>query len=267
MITATMIPYNWEPIDIEDFIDFDPDEPEPHPDAMLQNPVIIYDLMPALHDRLTDGGRNTEVFMDTNTFLCYDRSNLNVRIQPDCYVAIGVDAETIRKRRLYLPWEAGKPPDFALEVASETTARHDITDKMEIYRRIGIPELWQFDPTGGDLYGSPLAGYMLRDGVYVPFEITVEPDGILSGYSPTIGLRLCWRDGRLLFQDPDTGEYLKNSHEAYIDGREARHELESERAAHEATRFELDATRMARERARARIRELEERLRRRGESV
>ena len=151
-----------------------------------------------------------------------------------------------KKRKMYLPWEAGKPPDFVLEVGSESTARHDVTGKRDIYARIGVAEYWRFDRSGGELYGEPLAGDFLEGGTYRPAELTTEPDGVLKGYSPALRLSLCWRagdggvdigsDGMLAFYDPTTGEYLRN--------------LRGERAAREA--------------AEARVRELEEELRRQG---
>ena len=69
------------------------------------------------------------VFLDRETFICYNPSNLNVRVSPDVYVTFGVDAEAIRPRRIYLPWEVGKPPDWVLEVASESTSSEDVLSK------------------------------------------------------------------------------------------------------------------------------------------
>ena len=40
--------------------------------------------------------------------------------------------------------EVGKVPDWALEVASESTRRVDVVRKPPIYERIGVPELWRF---------------------------------------------------------------------------------------------------------------------------
>ena len=256
--SATTLPYRREPIDIEELIDFNPDEPEAQIEAMLQNPVILYDIMPTLNRRLTRGGRDAEVFLDSDTILCYDRSNLNVRIQPDCYVAFGVDAQAIRARKVYLPWEVGKPPDFALEVASDATARYDTSAKMDIYRRIGVPELWLVDSTGGDLYGQPLAGWRLSGGEYQPIELRMESDGAVCGRSEAIGLHLCWDSGQLRFFDPIANRYLNNSDEAFEDSEE----LDSERAAHARTRQELMRQRHALERERERSRQLEEELRR-----
>ena len=269
--------YKREAIEIDDLIDFNPDEPEAQIEAMLQNLVILHDIIPVLHRRLVSGGRNPEeVFLDTDTILCYDRSNLNVRVQPDCYVAFGVDARAIRDRGVYLPWEAGKPPDFALEVASDSTARYDTSDKMDVYRRIGVPELWLCDSTGGELYGQPLAGWRLSDGEYLPIAIAAEPDGAISGHSAALGLHLCWDGRRLRFRDPLTGEYLRNNdevHDAFESEQIAhagtRRRFGRERIAHAETqqalereRREREAERAEHERERERTRRLEEELRR-----
>ena len=166
-----------------------------------------------------------------------------MRVQPDYYISFGVDEDSIRRRRLYLPWEAGKPPDFALELASDTTYRNDLDRKPGIYARIGIQEYWRFDPTGGELYGEPLYGGTLVDGEYQPIPLTTEPDGVLKGYSAVLGIGLCWIEerNRLRFYDPTTGGYLSTLPEMHA---------------------ALDAERTAREADQARIRELEEQLKR-----
>ena len=79
------------------------------------------------------------MFLDTDTNICYDRSNLNVRVAPDVYITFGVDDRAIRPRKIYLPWEVGKVPDWVLEVASESTSRVDVQRKPGIYARIGVP--------------------------------------------------------------------------------------------------------------------------------
>ena len=125
------------------------------------------------------------------------------------YLAFGVDANAIRPRKLYLPWEVGKPPDWVLEIASESTGREDVDRKPSTYAR-GVPEYWRFDPTGGRYHGEPLSGLRLINGAYQSIELTTEPDGILKGYSPVLGLSLCWEEGWPRFFDPSTGTYLEN---------------------------------------------------------
>ncbi len=245
-----------------DSLEFNPDEPEPLPDAMIQNPVL-HEIISILTTRFSTGSRQPYVFLDSNTFICYDPGNLNVRVGPDLYLAFGVDAEAIREKKLYLPWEAGKPPDFVLEVASETTARHDLTEKRRIYAQVGVPEYWRFDPTGGDHYGQSLAGERLVEAEYQPIGLTTEPDGVLKGYSPALGLYLCWEEGWLNFQDPETGTNLSNMYETEEARRAAEAALEEANAARERAETALQAEQEARQAAEERIRQLEEQLRRR----
>ena len=81
----------------------------------------------------------------------------------DVYLAFGVNTHAIRERRLYLPWEAGKPPDWVLEVASvshRTGGRGPQAGHLCPHRRAGIlalrSERWRVSratagrgPTGG----------------------------------------------------------------------------------------------------------------------
>ena len=208
-IATTMLPYIRQgEIDYAS-LEYDPNEPEPLPEGMEQEPVI-QEILGILGSRFTDFGLRPDNFLSSNTILCYNPANLNVRVQPDIYLSFGVDQAAIRRRKLYLPWEAGKPPDLALEVASESTSRQDIIAKPGIYAAVGIAEYWRFDPSGGEYHGQPLAGGRLQDGAYRPVELTTEPDGILKGYSPSLGLSLCWDEGWPRFYDPVTGTYLEN---------------------------------------------------------
>ncbi len=214
-------------------LSYNPDDPEPLPDGMYQFPALK-ETISILGNYLDKVHGSGGVFSSSNTFICYDPNNLNVRVGPDFYVAIGVDALAITSRQLYLPWEAGKPPDFVLEVASETTARRDVGLERDIYARIGVPEYWRFDGTGGEHYGEPLAGDRLVEGSYRPFDLTHEPDGVLKAFSPVLDLSICWRDEMIAFYDHRTDAYL----------------------------LDLGGEQAARAAAEARVRELEEELRR-----
>ena len=215
-------------------LDFDPDEIEVPPDHMEQSQEI-HEVIGLLMAWFTDFWRRPDVFLDTDTNICYDRRNLNVRVAPDVYLAFGVDARAIRPRKLYLPWEVGKQPDWVLEIASSSTSRVDVRRKPAIYAQIGVPEYWRFDPTGGRYYGQPLYGGRLANGAYQPVELTTEPDGILKGYSEVLGLSLCWDEGWPRFYDPSAGRYLDN--------------WRSERAARQAAESERDRAEFQRDRA------------------
>ena len=197
-----------------------PTNPVQKPDAMEQNPAL-FKLFTLLHAYIANFG-SPDIFLDVNTIICYDPANLNTRVSPDIYLAIGVESEAIRSRKIYLPWEVGKPPDWVMEVASSSTGREDIGRKRRIYAQIGVSEYWRFDPTGGEYHGAPMAGERLIDGEYQPIELTTEPDRILKGYSDALGLSLCWHDGEPLLYDPTSGEYLED----WQDERAARLEAE-----------------------------------------
>ena len=228
-------------------LDFDPDQLKER--DMLQDSVL-QEIGHVLSSHFFATGRRGADFFSNGTNICYEPDNLNIRVQPDYYVAFGVDETSIRRRRLYLPWEVGKAPEFALELASDTTYRNDLQRKPGIYAQIGITEYWRFDPTGGELYGEPLYGGTLVDGEYQPITLTTEPDGVLKGYSAVLEISLCWIEGRnwLRFYDPATGSYLSTLPEMHA-------ALEAEKAA-------LEAERAARADDQVRIRQLEERLRR-----
>ncbi len=221
--STSMLPYlRQDDIDYAS-LDFNPDVSEHPVDSMEQNDQMD-EIIGLLRSHFTAFGSRPDVFLSRETNICYDRSNLNVRISPDVYLVFGVDAQAIRPRRLYLPWEAGKPPDWVLEIASESTGRDDVSLKPAIYARIGVPEYWRFDATGGDYHGEPMSGSRLLDGVYQPIELSTEPDGILKGYSEVLGLSLCWDEGWPRFYDPATGAYLEN----WRQEQEARMEAEAE---------------------------------------
>ena len=106
-----MLPYNREgEIDYAS-LDFDPDEFE-HPEDHMEQADEIDEIMGLLRTRFTDFGSRPDVFLSRETNICYDRRNLNVRIYPDVYLAFGADARAIPQRKLYFPWEAGKPLDL-----------------------------------------------------------------------------------------------------------------------------------------------------------
>ncbi len=166
---------------------------------------------------------------------------LSERRIPDLIIAFGVDPELYKANNSYIISEQGKPPDFVMEVASEGTWRRDRWAKREDYLAMGIPEYWRFDETG-EYYGERLAGDQLVEGEYRPIPIETVEEGVLQGYSPALKLHIRWERGELRWHDPATGLHIAT--------------FESERQA----RMQSERAQM---RAEARVRELEERLRRR----
>ena len=162
------------------------------------------------------------------------RSLAGVRY-PDLLVAFGVDPVAYKASNAYVISEQGKPPDLVLEIASRRTGRVDTREKREDYAALGIGEYWRFDETG-EHHGARLAGDRLVEGEYTAIAIEELPDGSLQGYSAALGLNIRWEQGELVFYDPATGRPIAT----LADEREARAAVE------------------------ARVRELEEQLRRQG---
>ena len=190
-----MLPYRkGGPIDYAS-LEFDADETEVPPDHMEQN-LQIHEVMGHLFAHFTDFHRRPDVFIDTDTNICYDPNNLNVRIAPDVYLAFGVDSEAIRSRQIYLPWEVGKVPDWALEIASESTRLVDINRKPPIYAQNWRPRTLAFRPNRRQILRL-LAERPPSGGRRVPASRTDHgtrrhPQGIQRdfGTEPRLGRRL-----------------------------------------------------------------------------
>ena len=156
---------------------------------------------------------------------------------PDCVVAFGVDPKAIVGRNGYVISEVGKPPEFVMEFASETTAPRDVTVKPAGYAALGVSEYWRFDGSGKGYYPQPLAGDLLVGDRYEPIELTGESDGEVRGYSPALSLYLC-SDARrgLRFWDPATRDYLRT----YKELREAEAQASEERDRERSARIEAE---------------------------
>ena len=184
--------------------------PPKKPDAMKQMPHISRAYL-ILEDHFHS---RPDVLVGGDGYLCYDPRDRSDYVRPDCLVAFGVSPDAIRARNGYVIGEVGQPPDFVLEVASESTGHLDCTVKRDIYAEIGIDEYWRFDPTGGEYHDRPLAGDRLVNGAYAPIELSADADGMIRGHSSALGLDLCWDRGWLRFYDPVAGEYLPDLAEA-----------------------------------------------------
>ena len=190
-----------------------PDPPKA-PDAMQQLPYIS-----RAHLILDNHFRSRpDVFVGGEGYLCYDTHDRARWVKPDCLVAFGVDPAAIFERNGYVISEVGKPPEFVLEVASESTGREDYTRKRDIYADYGVAEYWRFDRTGGRYHDRPLSGDRLVNGRYEPLPLDTGADGVIRGYSPVLGLELHWDTGRLRFYDPVAGRYLRDLQEAEARG-------------------------------------------------
>ena len=181
--------------------------PEFPPRDDTQNPIHLHDQSHKAARRRHLGASDTTIVLGEVPVGRNVSQRQGLRI-PDLLVAFGVDRAGIIDQRGYSIEQWGKPPDFVLEVASETTGRNDIADKHVDYAAFGIPEYWRFDPSGGQYHGAPLAGDQLVGRAYRPIPIESSDDGRFWGRSEALGLDLCWEEGRLRWYGPVARRYL-----------------------------------------------------------
>ena len=170
-------------------------------------------------------------------YLASDVNSVSGSLKPDCIIAFEMPRpkEEIDASNGYIISELGKPPDFVLEVGSESTGRRDYTIKRETYANQQVLEYWRFDHSEGRFHDAALAGdRLLSPGVYQPIPIDRTPEGIYRGYSAVLEMELHWVNGQLRFWNPATGDYVPD-----ISGMEDGWKAEA--AAHLATSDQLDA--------------------------
>lgn len=192
---------------------------------------------------------DTSTLVSGNGYVCRNRADFAGYPSPNLIIAFDVDPGSIFKTNGYVVDEVGKPPDLVLEVGSTTNGRSQYAEQRRIYEELGIPEFWSFDHTGGYFHYAPLSFKRLSvDGKYHTVVLTIEPDGVIWGYSEVLGLSVCWVKGSLRFWDREIQGYLPTLWE-----------LAARADAAAQARAEADA----RADADVRIRELEAELRRR----
>ena len=237
------------------------------PNGMLPDPPRSYDMRQRQQFYRIDSALKAffsdrdDVLISGEGYLRHDPDNEDEIFVPDLIVTFGVeDPDRIIARNGYVVSEVGKPPDFILEVASPSTGRRDCTVKREGYARYKGGEYWRFDESGGVWHDAPLAGDKLVNGLYVPFPIRRETDGLVWGNSEVLGLDLCWDRKILRFRDPKTGLYLpdaedmkreRDAAEARAISSDVRAEVAENMIASAQARVEAKRDRLAAERARA----------------
>ena len=181
-------------------LDYDPHKPSPHPDAYVDKEAL-YHMRTSLVELLEEIHPTEETIHGARCYICYDETDPNIRVSPDYYFAKGVPGPGIKATGPYLVWAVGKPPDFALELASPRKVREDLTTKRKLYENIGITEYWRVDPTGGQIYGAPLAGDRLRNGAYEPIPLHRPKEDLIWGHSEAAGIDIFWIDGMFIYLD------------------------------------------------------------------
>ncbi len=126
--------------------------------------ILVKELSPSMqHQRVSrELGRQLMAFFDSfeqggELFFAPLDMTLTASnvLQPDILFVSGAQKEVMREERIDGPCE------LVVEIMSPTNRRKDRLQKMEIYRKAGIPHYWLADPEE-----NTLEAFMLRDGSY-----------------------------------------------------------------------------------------------------
>ncbi len=238
--------------------------PEFPPRDDMNNPIYLYRPSHIYALELHVGNPKTTIVLGEVPVGRTPGQRAGVRV-PDLLIAVNINRALIIEQWGYAIEQQGKPPDFALEIASATTGLTDYTAKRRDYEAYGIPEYWRFDPSRGEYHDVALAGDRLVDGVYQPIEIEWLDAERCRGYSEFLGLYVCWEYGELRWYNPRTQSYLRTHADdvARADLAEARAGLaEAER---DRAQAERDREAAARREAEAELNRLRKRLEATGE--
>ena len=225
-------------------IEYPEEDGEPLAETDFQYIPLTY-AVAALRARYAD---REDIYVGGNMLLYYRMNVPEASVAPDVFMVAG--ARGNHKRRSWFTWREDAAPAFVMEIASDSTWRHDGAGKRAIYEEIGVAEYWRFDPTG-ECFSPALIGERLVDGAYQPIEVAEDADGLLRGRSDTLGLDICvLPDMEMRLYDPEREEWLLN----YDEERAARQAAELQV---QAAELQAQTERDARQAAEERIRQLE----------
>ena len=195
------------------------------------------------------------------------------RLSPDVMVALKVPRRGTRAS--YNADRLG-PPDFVLEVLSESTWMHDLGRKLDCYQQIGVRECLLFNATGRSLrqVDKELWGLSLTPERREPLEEVMLPNGERGVRSAVLGLVAyvaertppsgpdeIW-ELAMRWHDPVTAADLPDYEQSRAGEAQAQAEAQAERTRADAAHAEAQAERARAEAGQRKIAELEEELRR-----
>ncbi len=192
------------------------------------------------------------VYVTGDLLLYYKEHDNTQSVAPDVMVVLGV---ANRRRKTYLLWEEGKPPDVVVEVSSPGSFRQDRTEKRELYGKLGVREYFLYVPDYDDMDGS---GRMFAFRRWGKGLVEADPEREIGGEpeyaSEVLGVGFRAEDYRGRLRDLKTGLDLpwpEESEEARKAEANARRIAEQEREQERQAR-QLVEERLARLQARLR---------------
>jgi Uma2 family endonuclease len=205
--------------------------------------------------RLLQFALGREHSVGSDQFVYWLATDPNRKLSPDVFVRLGTPQTSFRS---WKTWEQGGVPDLAIEIISPNEGDGvPWSDKLARYHELGVKELVRFDPEGDE-------GARLRVWDRVREDLVERQ--VVDDSTPCLPLGLIWtvrpvedQSAGLRLAD-EAGRLLETREEAEARGREEEAKARAEEAKARAEEAKARAV------AEARVRELEEELRRRDNS-
>lgn len=159
-----------------------------------------------IYDLLSYRLRGQQAYIASDLLVYYTEGEPSDFVVPDVFVVKDCQPGL---RRVFKTWEEGRVPNVVVEVTSRKTRGIDESFKPQTYARIGVLELFLYDPTG-DYLTPALQGFNLQAE-----HRRMLPDGGGALYSQELGLTWQLEKGlRLSICDSQTGQELLTPAEA-----------------------------------------------------
>ncbi len=146
-----------------------------------------------------------DIFIAANMNLYFEQSQPKKYYIPDIMVAFGVSNYN---RKVYKLWNEKLFPQIIFEVASESTWRNDLTDKVATYERLGAEEYYLLDPENAFL-PLPLMAYRRDEFGRLRLVMTENNRAV----SPLLKLEIVWTGEKFRLFDPQAQEFLMTTEE------------------------------------------------------
>lgn len=214
------------------------------PEETLPESLSHREIVELLAAILAYWARGKDVLVARNFAVRWDEEEPRIGVDPDVAVFAPAPPREGNDLRSVRTWRPGhSPPVLAIEVVSNTDPRKDYVTAPDKYAASGTRELWVFDPflAGPSSHGGPWLLQVWQRDDHGRFVRPYAGDG--PAYSELLGAHLVVvGDPRALriAGDPDGAQRWPT--------------------AEEATQLAMEAERDAKERALARVAELEARL-------
>ena len=156
--------------------------------------------------------RAQRVYVASDLIVYYKKGDPTKSVVPDDFVVKDCDPG---RRRTFKIWEEGRTPDVVFEVTSRGSRTEDKIWKPQIYERLGIFEYFLYDPTS-DYLDPPLQGFRLDKSRYR----RIRPNKACLIDCRSLGITLGVDDGELVLRDLLTGDVLLTRAEAAEAARE-----------------------------------------------